>query len=150
MSAPLDDIEARAHLVGLARGWLGTPFCHGASRRGAGCDCLGLILGLMREWRGQAPCAPPYGPAGGSDADGAVLLEGLAHHLNPVLPGAALLPGQVLLFALNPGRAARHLGLCSAGGQGARFIHAYGRHGVVESPLSAPWQRRLRARFDLI
>ena len=136
--------------MALARGWLGTPFCHGASRRGAGCDCLGLILGLMRDWRGQAPCAPPYGPAGGSDADGAVLLEGLAHHLKPVLPGAPLLPGQVLLFALHPGRAARHLGLCSAGGQGARFIHAYGRHGVVESPLSAPWQRRLRARFDLI
>ena len=27
------------------------------------------------------------------------------------------------------------------------FIHAYTGHGVVESPLSAPWARRIVARF---
>ncbi|MEQ9675505.1 MAG: peptidase, partial [Roseovarius indicus] len=32
-------------------------------------------------------------------------------------------------------------------GAEASFIHAYSGHGVVESPLSAPWRRRIVARF---
>ena len=30
----------------------------------------------------------------------------------------------------------------------SKFIHAYSGHGVVESPLSAPWQRRIVGRFQ--
>ncbi|NIZ61614.1 peptidase [Sedimentitalea sp. CY04] len=30
----------------------------------------------------------------------------------------------------------------------SKFIHAYSGHGVLESPLSAPWQRRIVARFQ--
>ena len=29
----------------------------------------------------------------------------------------------------------------------ATFIHSYAGHGVVESPLSAPWARRIAAIF---
>jgi hypothetical protein len=42
---------------------------------------------------------------------------------------------------------AKHLGLVSATGAAPAFIHAYSGHGVVESPLSAPWARRIAARF---
>ncbi|MDG1118150.1 MAG: peptidase, partial [Flavimaricola sp.] len=31
-----------ADVVATARGWIGTPYLHQASCRGAGCDCLGL------------------------------------------------------------------------------------------------------------
>jgi len=63
--------------------------------------------------------------------------------------------GQILRAApdLPPGRALRThprsgaARLCRAEG-GAKFIHAYSGHGVVESPLSAPWQRRIVARFQ--
>ena len=34
-----------------------------------------------------------------------------------------------------------------ATGPHPRFIHAYTGHGVIESSLSAPWERRIAARF---
>ena len=55
--------------------------------------------------------------------------------------------GQVLLFRMREGAVAKHLGILSQAGEDARFIHAYDRHGVVESPLSAPWRARVVARF---
>jgi NlpC/P60 family putative phage cell wall peptidase len=56
-------------------------------------------------------------------------------------------PGDVLLFRMRQGAVAKHLGLQARVGASASFIHAYARHGVVESPLSPPWQRRIVARF---
>lgn len=32
----------------------------------------------------------------------------------------------------------------------ASFVHAYDRHGVVESPLSAPWRARIAGRFRFL
>ena len=34
-------------------------------------------------------------------------------------------------------------------GPAASFIHSYSGHGVVESALTAPWRRRIVARFAL-
>ncbi len=33
-------------IVALARAWIGTPYRHQASCRGAGTDCLGLLRGV--------------------------------------------------------------------------------------------------------
>lgn len=121
--------------VVAARGWLGTPFVHQASCRGAGADCLGLIRGLWRECLGAEPApVPPYGPAGGA------LLPALRRHLRAG-DGS---PGDILLFRIAPGQPARHLGIASAP---AHFIHAWSGLGVVETRFSAPWTRRLVARF---
>jgi len=57
------------------------------------------------------------------------------------------LPGQVLLFRMRDGAVAKHLGLMAADGPRPTFIHAYTGHGVIESPLSDPWRRRVAARF---
>ena len=46
-------------VVGAARGWIGTPYVHQASVRGAGCDCLGLLRGVWREVIGAEPETPP-------------------------------------------------------------------------------------------
>jgi len=46
-----------------------------------------------------------------------------------------------------PGRRSGAARRCRAEG-GSKFIHAYSGHGVVESPLSVPWQRRIVARFQ--
>ena len=43
---------------------------------------------------------------------------------------------------------AKHLGVQSEVGDAPAFIHAYSGHGVVESPLSLPWARRIVARFE--
>jgi NlpC/P60 family putative phage cell wall peptidase len=57
--------------------------------------------------------------------------------------------GDVLLFRMRRGAVAKHLGLQSVVGSQATFVHAYQGHGVVESPLSAPWRAKVVARFAL-
>ena len=136
------------HVVELARGWLGTPYLHQASVKGAGCDCLGLIRGLWRDIYGAEPEAPPaYSPDWGEVGQVELLLAGAMRHLLPVPRDTALQVGQALLFRMRPGAIAKHLGLLSAAGEAARFIHAYDGHGVIDSPLTLPWRNRVIARF---
>lgn len=138
----------RGELVAEARGWIGTPYRHQASVRGAGCDCLGLIRGLWRWAHGAEPLVvPPYAPDWAETGRAEVLWD----TLNALLPPAAgVEPGQILLFRMRAGSVAKHLGVLTQAGPTPRFVHAYGKHGVVESPLSPPWARRIVARFDLI
>lgn len=130
-------------MVTLARGWIGTPYLHQGSCPGAGADCLGLIRGLWRARLGAEPEAvPPYSPRwdelGGDEA----LWAAMARHFRPA-PVAR--PGQVLLFRMAARARAKHLGVASGP---ASFIHACPRAGVIEVALSAPWARRVVARFD--
>jgi hypothetical protein len=53
----------------------------------------------------------------------------------------------VLLFRMQDGFVAKHLGIQTRIGPDAAFVHAYSRHAVVESPLSRPWARRVVGRF---
>ena len=139
---------AGPEIVAAARGWIGTPYVHGAAMRGAGCDCLGLIRGLRAELGGAVPGVMPAYPADWALRGTAeVLARVLPDWLPPAGPEG---PGQVLLFRLRPGAPAAHLGILTQAGAEARFIHAYDRHGVVESPLAAAWARRLVARYELI
>ena len=134
-------------LVAAARGWIGTPYVHQAATRGAGCDCLGLIRGLWREVHGAEPEAVPPYTMDWSEAEGAARLwAAAARHMVPKLLFSAA-PGDVPPFRMRPGAVAKHLGVQSEVGPSPRFIHAYSGHGVVESPLSAPWRRRIVARF---
>jgi cell wall-associated NlpC family hydrolase len=63
-------------------------------------------------------------------------------------PAGVDAPGDVLLFRMGQRSVAKHLGIATECGLHARFVHAYCRHGVVESPLSGPWARRVVARFE--
>ena len=132
-----------APVVAAARLWLGTPYLHQASARGAGCDCLGLIRGVWREVHGQEPAPiPPYTPDW-SEPQGAETLWETAARLLPPGQGGE---GDLLLFRMRAGSPAKHLGIQSGP---AAFIHSMSGHGVLESPLSAPWAARIVARFDL-
>ncbi len=133
-----------SRVVAAARGWLGTPYVHQASMRGAGADCLGLVRGLWRELSGAEPEVPPpytmdWGETGGRE----VLRAAAERWLRPV---AVQRPGDVLLFRMRDDGIAKHLGVLSGVGPD-RFIHAFSGHGVVESPLSAPWARRIVGAF---
>jgi hypothetical protein len=55
-----------------------------------------------------------------------------------------------LLFRLRAGAPAGHLGILTQAGGARRFVHAYDRHGVTESPLGEAWARRIVARYALI
>jgi NlpC/P60 family putative phage cell wall peptidase len=135
-------------VVGVARGWLGTPYLHQHATKGAGCDCLGLLRGVWLELYGSAPEAVPAYSADWSEASREERLwEAAKRHL---VPQSGLLPqdpGEVLLFRMRAGAVAKHLGVLARVGAEPTFIHAYSGHGVVESPLSAPWRRRIVARF---
>ncbi|WP_163849685.1 NlpC/P60 family protein [Pseudooceanicola aestuarii] len=139
MSAP--------QVVRAARGWIGTPYVHQASARGAGADCLGLLRGVWREVLGAEPePIPPYTPDWAEPQRDERLWRAARRHLRekPLLQAAA---GDVLLFRMRAGSVAKHLGLAARVGAGSSFVHAYAGHGVVESPLSRPWARRIVARF---
>jgi len=134
--------------VAVAREWIGTPYLHQASAKGAGADCLGLLRGVWREILGAEPEAlPAYTPDWSEPAGGEDLWQGAMRHLVAKPLGAAV-PGDVLLFRMHPRAVAKHLGIAGRIGENASFIHAYMRAGVVESPLSAPWARRVVARFE--
>ena len=128
----------------LARGWIGTPYRHGASCRGAGADCLGLVRGVWRDLYGDEPeNVPPYGPDWSEAAGEERLWSAAARTLVPCA-GAVILAGTVLLFRMRDGAVAKHLGIATGP---TAFVHAYSGHGVIESPLSPPWSRRIVARF---
>lgn len=135
----------RAAVVAEARAWIGTPYVHQASCRGAGADCLGLVRGVWRAVIGPEPeVPPPYTPDWGEGGGRELLLSAAMGWLRHVTVPA---PGDVILFRMRDGAVAKHLGIATAVGPGAAFVHAYSGHGVVESPLSAPWARRIVARF---
>lgn len=134
-------------VVAEARRWIGTPYLHQASVNGAGTDCLGLLRGVWRAVVGREPEAmPPYTADWAEPAREEVLLRAAGRWLVQKPLGEAE-PGDVLLFRMRATGIAKHLGIQAAIGASASFIHAYSQHGVVESPLSAPWQRRIVARF---
>lgn len=130
-------------IVALARVWIGTPYHHRACTLGAGADCLGLIRGVWRALYGRDPeVLPPYSPSWAETGAEEYLWHALSRHFHPQSQAH---DGQVLLFRLQPRALAKHLGIQTQGGRA--FIHACPRAGVVEAPLSAPWARRIVARF---
>ena len=134
-------------VVAEARLWIGTPYLHQASVRGAGTDCLGLIRGVWRAVLGAEPEAVPAYTADWSEPSRREdLLEAGGRWLR-AKPVARMVPGDVLLFRMRDGSVAKHLGILSAPAPQAAFVHAYTGHGVVESPLSDPWVRRIAACF---
>lgn len=135
-------------VVTLARSWIGTPYLHQASTQGVGADCLGLVRGLWLALYGQEPEVPPhYTPDWGEFGGQELLMGGAMRHLQLIETDTALLPGQVLLFRMRQGAVAKHLGVLAEAGDMPSFVHAYNRHGVIESPLSGPWRVRIAARF---
>jgi NlpC/P60 family putative phage cell wall peptidase len=134
-------------VIAEARLWIGTPYLHQASVRGAGTDCLGLLRGVWRAVLGEEPeQVPTYTADWAEPSHEEVLLDAAHRRLEP-RPMARTAIGDVLLFRMRDGSIAKHLGLQSEIGAHPRFIHAYTGYGVIESSLSVPWQRRIAARF---
>ena len=79
--------EIRARALIEARGWIGTPYRHQSSCKGAGADCLGLVRGVWRELFGAEPePVPPYGPDWAEVAGEERLWAAALRHLDPAGP----------------------------------------------------------------
>ncbi len=141
--------EATANrVVVAARDWIGTPYLHQASCKGAGADCLGLVRGVWREVVGpEAETVPPYTPDWGEIRRDENLWEAARRHLVEKQVTDCL-PGDVLLFRMRSGRIAKHVGILAEPFPGPTFIHAYSGHSVLESALTDAWSDRLVACFS--
>ena len=130
--------------------WLGTPYRHQGFRKGVGCDCLGLVLGIWRAVLGGVPELPgPYAPdwaeAGGEER----FLTAVRRHFREK-PADNIVPGDLLLFRWRPHLPAKHAGILAGPD---RFIHAYQGNAVSLSALVPQWRRRIAGVFafpDLI
>ncbi|WP_417494673.1 NlpC/P60 family protein [Maricaulis sp.] len=137
-------MNLRSRVLTEARRWIGTPYRHQGSCRGAGCDCLGLVRGIWRALYGDEPEGlPPYTPDWAERCGSESLLEAAQRHLVEI-DIRKVKPGDVLLFRPELKGPAKHCAIVS-GPTG--IIHAYWGRAVAETSLSPWWQRRLVAAF---
>jgi NlpC/P60 family putative phage cell wall peptidase len=135
---------APARIIKATRRWIGTPYHDQASVRGVGCDCLGLLRGVWREFVGPEPIpVPPYSRDWGETGPVEVL-AGAARAAMVELNVPDACTGDVILFQMRTGAIAKHCGILSGRGY---FIHAYERTGVIEENLTPAWQRRVAYAF---
>ena len=141
-------MTSREEIVAQARRWIGTPYRHQASTLGAGADCLGLIRGVWRNLIGAEPEAmPAYTPDWSETTGDEDLLLAAGRWLRPK-PLTSIDIGDVIIFRMRSTSVAKHLGLTATQQGMPTFVHAYTGHGVIETALSAPWQRKIAGRFE--
>lgn len=131
-------------VVAEAISWIGTPYRHQGRRKGVGCDCVGLVLGVWRAVLGAPPelpgaYAPDWAEAGGEE----LFLTAVRRHFFEK-PVAEMAAGDLLLFRWRPHLPAKHAGILAEPGS---FIHAYEAHAVALSALVPQWRRRIAGVF---
>ncbi len=135
-----------ARIVALARGWIGTPYRHQASRKVVGCDCLGSgarhLAGAL--WTGAGGTGALQRRLGRARRREERLLMAAFRHFGAPLPLAEAREGDVIVLRWKAGAIAKHAGILSAPDG---FIHAYEQAAVVESPLVRAWRRRIAGVF---
>lgn len=133
----------------IARSWIGTPYVHQASVKGAGCDCLGLLRGVWRELRGDEPeDVPPYSPDWAEATARETLRDAIARHATAVAR-AEIAPGDVALFRMQPQGPAKHCGIVGRRDGALTLIHARQNKRVGEEPFSRYWRMKLAYGFRL-
>lgn len=133
----------RADVLAEAVRWIGTPYCHQASRCGVGVDCLGLIVGVWNAL-GIEPLQLPRRDqrSWAQHADGEPLLDGLRAYLIEMAP-ANLAPADIVVLRWRKRWPASHLAILM---DDDTIIHAYEGGRVVRSHL-APWASHVAACF---
>jgi NlpC/P60 family putative phage cell wall peptidase len=132
-------------IVAQARTWLGTPFHHQARLKGKGCDCLGLIVGVVDELGlkdvHDRPLSSYDEITYPKEPDGAYLTEKLTDLLDEV-PIADARAGDLALFKVreNP----QHLAILTDYEGTLGMIHSFApSRRVVEHRLDDDWKSRL-------
>lgn len=133
----------RTDILAEAVRWIGTPYCHQASKCGVGADCLGLIVGIWNALDTQPlKLARRDQRSWAQHADGEPLLDGLRERLIE-RPLAEAVPGDVHALRWRKRWPASHLAILMDDGT---IIHAYEGGRVVRSHL-APWASHVAACF---
>jgi NlpC/P60 family putative phage cell wall peptidase len=131
-------------IVAETLAWTGTPYRHQGTRKGVGCDCLGLVRGVWRAVYATEPEDPGAYARDWSEAGkGDPLLSAARRHCAEK-PVADAVPGDLLVFRWKQQYAAKHAGILVGP---ERFVHAYEGHAVTVSPLVPQWRRRIAGAF---
>jgi len=135
----------RAEIIAAARDWTGTPYRHQAARKGAGCDCLGLVRGVWLEIFGVEPeRPPPYTPDWG-EAGAVEHILNAARRNMPAIELAQARGGDVIVFRMRTGRIAKHMAILTSE---ATMIHAQSNDIVREIAFAPYWRRHAVAAFQ--
>jgi len=138
-----------ATIIAEARSWIGTPYVHQASVKGAGCDCLGLLRGVWRALHGEEPeDAPAYSPDWAEATGAEALRLALSRHLSEI-PRASVAPGDVALFRMLKTGPAKHCGIVAERDGTLTLVHARQNRRVREEPFGDAWLARLAYAFRL-
>jgi cell wall-associated NlpC family hydrolase len=111
----------REDIIACARGWVDTPFRHQAQRKGVGCDCKGLIVGVAAELGlPEAQSLAALDRVYSASFSGRRMYDGLAATLTRV---AEALPGDLLAILIARDPYPRHLAFLT---ERETIIHSYG------------------------
>lgn len=137
-------MSKRESIVAEARAWLGTPYHHEGRVKGAGVDCIGLVIGVARELHLSDFDVRGYGSQPAA--------WGLEKHADKQMRRINIVDrkvGDVLLFRVE--NEPQHFGIISSiDDNGMLFVHAFEKlKRVVENRLDEFWQRRIVKAYTL-
>lgn len=140
-----ENLQAQA-IITEALTWIGTPYRHQGRRKGVGCDCLGLLIGVWEAIYGAAPEQPGAYAADWAEAGGAdTFLQAARRHCSEKA-ATEMAAGDLILFRWRPHLPAKHAAILISR---ERFVHAYEGSAVVISALVPQWRRRIAGVFAL-
>lgn len=137
-------MATREDVVRAALGWVGTPFHDCAGVKGAGVDCVHLIIRVYAEVGLIADFDPQYKPQWFQHRDEPRFLAGLEEHGARRIDPAQALPGDVLMYSY--GRHAAHGGIVAYAGA---IVHAYKPVGCVTIGDRREFEHRLDSAWSL-
>lgn len=132
----------REAVVKEALSWIGTPFHDCAGVKGAGTDCLHLLIrvyaevGLIENFEPE-----PYGPQWFLHKDEPLFLLGLSEHARQV---EVAQPGDIVMYSF--GRHAAHSGIVI---DDRSMVHAYKPLGCVMRDSRADHAHRLHSCWSV-
>jgi cell wall-associated NlpC family hydrolase len=119
---------------------VGTPFHHGARKRGIGVDCVGVLIVIASE---LGVLGPYQHRAYSRLVDTVRLKAELAKYFDPLGAGERLESGDVILFRVKGHP--QHVGVYVGDGY---FVHAdEGAGGVVMTGLRGKWSASVEERY---
>lgn len=142
----------RAEIVAEARSWVDTRFLHLGRVKGAGVDCIGLVISVARavgfhvvdtEWYPQRPIYGFFEMAVDSQTL-PVTFDAELWRRDPHGYRGELLPGDLMKFSYGRDNQ-QHIGIVTEVQPHIRFVHAYAIVGKVQETLfEKSWHPRFR------
>ena len=104
--------ERQKQLGKIINSWLGTPFRHRCAVKGMGADCLGFVVGVLKELGilRQDFIVPEYAPDWPLHKSNELLLSGMKKTLNiEIVKLEDIMNGDLCLYRF--GKASSHIGI---------------------------------------